>query len=54
MADYARTMSMRRGEVQYSCFVRGQDEPLRLRAINFLAVVALTAHVASSLEGFAR
>ena len=30
---YARTMAVRRGEVEYSCFVRGQDEPLHVARI---------------------
>jgi hypothetical protein len=30
---YARTMAVRRGEVDYSCFVRGQDEPLHVARI---------------------
>ena len=30
---YARTMAVRRGEVDHSCFVRGQDEPLHVARI---------------------
>ena len=30
---YARTMAVRRGEVDNSCFVRGQDEPLHVARI---------------------
>ena len=30
---YARTMAVRRGEVDYSCFVLGREEPLRIARI---------------------
>jgi hypothetical protein len=30
---YARTMAVRRGEVDHFCFVRGQDEPLHVARI---------------------
>ena len=30
---YARTRAVRRGEVDYACFVRGRDEPLEIARI---------------------
>jgi hypothetical protein len=30
---YARTMAVKRGETDYSCFVRGHDEPLHVARI---------------------